>query len=75
MSKDKHSEIMHELGVISGELNGINKALEKINGSVKVNTDDISSIKVSRAKQTGIVIGVSSVVSIVWAFISNKLNL
>ena len=65
----QHGEIMHELGVISGTLEGIDKHLEKLNGSVASNTKRLNKLDVSRAKEKGIIIGISSVVSVVWGFL------
>jgi len=72
MERNEHSQIMHELGSISGQLKGIDTHLETLNGKVVTHQKEIGRIKESRARQTGIVVGVSSVVSIVWAFLTTK---
>lgn len=71
--KNEHSQIMHELGTIAGELKGINGYLKTLNGKVVNHQKEIGRIKESRARQTGVVVGISSVVSVVWAFITTRI--
>ena len=73
MSDTPHEQIMFSLGEIKGELKGVNKRLDKLNNGQSKNTDDIVDLQTDRAKITGIVVGVSGVVSIIVALVSNIL--
>lgn len=76
MSKD--DKIMHELGEVKGELIGINKRLDKLNGSVGKNKDDINKINITIAKVGGIIVVVTALLAGLWellkVYISSKLG-
>lgn len=69
---------MHELGEVKGELIGINKRLDKLNGSVGKNKDDINKINITIAKVGGIIVVVTALLAGLWellkVYISSKLG-
>ena len=69
----QHGEIMHELGGIASDICTVKEHLKTLNGKVIAHEKSINKIHLSRAKEKGVIIGVSSVVSLVWAFITKQI--
>ena len=67
MQQDINKEIIHELGEIKGLLKGYDKHFIKINGRVGSTEEEVSKIKLARAKERGIVIGITSVFATVFS--------